>query len=653
MYVQDIYGDLRSPLTDTNLDFDFVRQQYFDTPALTHEQHQKFESVNIPLLEELEFLVDNTSSVFYIPTGGLSTTQSEVSFDWDVYLNYEYYGRYCGWSGYRSSGIKINTRTPRRHIASYVDLSIGYERFDRKKDTKRIIGVMSDGDYEYLPFYIIMMDNGIYLEHRMGVYEDIAFDVYRDRMEVTYAVPFLEVDNRIVQFVAVYPYGKEIEAEDVRYYALDLVRKDMLNDPVEVCSLFTDTTVECRVPAFLAKWAAGKIVKRCQLPDIKVQGGYSECPAEYLTPNQSRITIRPRYNIELAQGWLRAFGFTEERSSYETWNEAENKDKVLRVRCAISPKMVCVSDTATGDYCMRNWFNACRNMTIGNRFYYTFDWNRVKRAGKEWCYQKFFACESITSFPPDYNEPQNIETCGDDFNAFKYEECVHLVRINDRYSEPNSLREFGHRFTAGEFSGCVRLQGVSAVYCEPLRVSAQKPLHDINAYKFANCRSLVDLRNYGETPLTFAGNNYHLCKFLNCTGLERLSVHYTEADIETAGHNYSRDKFKGCEELKTLGRLYKIADVKTTGNNALLGTFSFCPKLVYNPLMRLPNIDSNKEGVFEHTFYLPFSNRPPMRQNVSAAKIINGNILSSTRGTFTNNEAFDDYEQLDSKWTSQ
>jgi len=204
--------------------FDFRQQfleevpNYFANIKEYRDKQTYCEDPFIPENEKLELLVDNSkegnpSGIFYIPTGGLTSSGASAVFDWDIWVDYHYTGRYSGTSGLRTRGIELNVRPEQRVPAKKLTATPRYTRINRnyeyeyaelerqiaalqaaEEDSSELeqqfeewknyhqnspgfyngefeIRVEADGRWKYIPFWILMTDGGRMMEKGLGIYE--------------------------------------------------------------------------------------------------------------------------------------------------------------------------------------------------------------------------------------------------------------------------------------------------------------------------------------------------------------------------------------------------------------------------------------------------------------------------------------------------
>ena len=715
IHFQVMHGLLQTPLVDSMLEF---KQQFLEyTPDLrSHTDDFKDkqtygEEPHIPENEKLTLTVDNSDGVFVLPTGGLGSSGAPCLFDWDIWVDYHYVGRYVGNSGLRTQGIELNLRPESYQLGAGIKVTPKYVRMSREKEIDIPIQVEADGQWECLPFWAKFTDCGVFLSRNTGIYEDfltvsglMQFNGGTTTIAVTKNAD-AELPDRLLQGFIFYPKRK-INGCAIELVLLDFCRADQDLEILHINQQTLDVQYPCIEPKFTLGNSSVKvhldsnlteqaicvlnaileemvstpvspplfpvsIGTRAEAEDAPLTCGnfftlsanqirmgnrpesFTDIAREklkcvpYMPEGTSKIIIRPHYKAARRYGWLRAFGFHP--NSAESWNTSENKDKVLEAAMTITPSMFCDNSIDAGNYCLRYLFYGCRNLKLGSPFTFTREWDSVQTAGNDFMLKAFWGCEALDNFPVDYVEPQGFVTVGENFKAYKCYDCKSLYNIGTINTEPPHLVRVGYSFEAFEYAGCEKLLVLPERYRETSQLVSDQ-LYDFQMGKFAGCSKLRTLPDrYMETEVVTVGDNYLAYKFSE-SGLEFLPYYYSESlAITFIGKNCQVGKFTGCTRLRKLPVHYTEINPAHIENNFIKFKFKNTSALVMNAAYRFPNIGESvqQQGVFEETFAVTGG----VPQSVNAEEIINGNVLPALpKKTF--GDGFGDYEILDEHWKS-
>ena len=499
--LQDMNGVLRSGLKTTNLNYELIREHYFDNPVGTFT-NLKFSSIVHRHEEEIEFLID--SHEWFIPTGGLTTTGTNAEYNWDIYVNGDFYGNFRGYSGHVSTGIYVK-KIPDRRVGPIVFLK-DVEEFDSAHSFSTSVPISSFNNYGYLPYWFVVTRDGALFDSGIGVYSGLFFERQPGIFRFTYKPVSDTVANTFIiyQCVAIFPIKDDIVREDIATYRLEMKPLEAFSTVQSVCRPPLSEALNC--PDFVVQYAKTQSLELCQLPYRFGSAGYGKHVPKYTSPDQMRVLIRPRSNYPLEHGWLRGYGFCDDVETRELWNTLSNKEKVIEVRAIFTPEMVCIDCVNTGNFAFRSWFDGCRRLQEAD-FTYHVDWRTVTTVGDKFGYRMFYGCESLKNLGPLFSEPQSFIICGDDFNSHKFTNCAALRYVSNEYTEPYYLREIGSAFCAHQFAGCRSLVYVSPYYTEPQKILTDSP-DFFNCYKFAGSGLSLPSPQYRDNCVQVPGNGH-------------------------------------------------------------------------------------------------------------------------------------------------
>ena len=254
---QVMNGLLKAPIEDGVILF---RQQFLnDVPDLYsgdfHDKQTYCEDPHIPDNEKLTLLVDNTDGTFIIPTGGLSSSGASCLFDWDIWIDYHYAGRWTGNSGFRSQGITLNLRRETLRPATTVKASPRYFRISREGDIDIPVKILADGVWACIPFWGRFSDSGILLGKGIGIYKDfLHVEGFLDAGggDTVFTVTKQSdsgLDDRLLQGFIFYPLRK-VNGCAVELVLLDFCHPDKALEPLRLNKGTIDIEFECTAPVY-------------------------------------------------------------------------------------------------------------------------------------------------------------------------------------------------------------------------------------------------------------------------------------------------------------------------------------------------------------------------------------------------------------------
>ena len=500
--LQDMHGELRSGLNAPNLNYELVREYYLDNPVGS-SQHLKFSSIVHRHEEEIEFLID--SHEWFIPTGGMTSTGTNVEYNWDIYIDGNFFGNFRGYSGQVSTGIYVK-KTPNRRIGPIVFLK-DVEEFDNAHPFTTVVPISSPHNYGYLPYWFLIARDGKILDLGIGTHSLLSLERQNSIFRFFYRPSSDTSENTsiIYQCAAIFPIKENVTREDISTYRLEIKPHEAFKTAQSICPPPLPPEIHI-CPDFVIQYAKTQSLQPCQLPYRFGTARYSKHVPTYTSPHGMQVLIRPRSNYPLEHGWLRGYGFCEDRETREQWNTHANKNKVIGVRAVITPETVCIDCFNTGNFAFRSWFDGCSRLQDVELSYHA-DWRTVTTAGDMFGYRMFFGCSSLRHVGTRFTEPQSLTTCGDDFNRYKFANCTSLRYVSEEYTEPYRLKETGSAFCANQFSGCRSLTYVSPYYTEPLEIVTDRP-DFFNCYKFAGCVFARPSPQYRDSIIQFPGNGH-------------------------------------------------------------------------------------------------------------------------------------------------
>ena len=133
----------------------------------------------------------------------------------------------------------------------------------------------------------------------------------------------------------------------------------------------------------------------------------------YGGPNIYRITITP-YGSTNRAAWLAAFGFSADD---EGANAQANRDKMYDVESPLTPSMTRdVAASTVPDDEWRHTFSRCRNLTMGEDFTFSDEWNSITAVGDNFASDMFSGCNGgAFAMNGVFNLPQNLANAGNGF----------------------------------------------------------------------------------------------------------------------------------------------------------------------------------------------------------------------------------------------
>ena len=259
VHFQVLHGLLKTPLIDGVFTF---RQQFLEyVPDLRdrspfRDKQTYCEDPHIPENEKLTLTVENSDGVFVLPTGGLGSSGAPCIFDWDIWVDYHYVGRYVGNSGLRTQGIELNLRPEAYQLAAGIKVSPRYLRISREKEIKIPIQVEADGEWECLPFWVKFSDGGVFIARNIGIYDHfliadglMQFNGGNTTITAT-KQPGAELSDRLLQGFVFYP-KRRINGCAIELVLLDFCRPEQDLESLAINQQTIDVHYPCIEPKFM------------------------------------------------------------------------------------------------------------------------------------------------------------------------------------------------------------------------------------------------------------------------------------------------------------------------------------------------------------------------------------------------------------------
>lgn len=172
----------------------------------------------------------------------------------------------------------------------------------------------------------------------------------------------------------------------------------------------------------------------------------------YFSPGVYRIIIYPRSSSNTA-AWLAAFGFSTDDQGA---NAQANRDKMYDVESPLTPSMT--RDVAASTVPHDEWrytFSRCRNLTMGDDFTFSDEWNSITAVGDNFASDMFSGCEAALTMGSIFNLPQNLTSVGDNFAGNMFAGCNgDAFAMNGVFNLPQNLANAGDNFASNMFEGC-------------------------------------------------------------------------------------------------------------------------------------------------------------------------------------------------------
>ena len=485
---------------------------------------QRFYAPTSRSYEQLDLLID--SDEFYIPTGGASSNGSPWEYDWDIYINHNYWKTFRGFSGSKSTGIKVQKPKDlsfKSDVFLYRDKNIA----DIRSHFHASIPIKARLGYKILPFYVQETSSGTLNKCILGTPPNISLTSENDKIKVAYRSTVKQNTEknhipRIWQYVAICPQGNNLSRADIQTYLLYLSVPDLWDKRIDVQTLFGSSCV--------TDFAAHVLNEQSYVPCTGFEwvmpvAGYAQCYSTPIPNTKMLVSLRPNAQYPPQQAWLRAFGFNANSESFEIWNRQANKNLVLAVSGILTPEMVCDGKCdSAGHHAFRSWFDGCSYLEKADlRFHHS--WNNVKTCGDYFGLRMFANCVSLKEFSSDWTEPLGFESVGHYHNVNKYMNCKSLIHVSKSYNESHNIKEAGIGYGSYQFEGCTNLVSPSRFYTEPRTFDNTPPA--INSYKFAGCTNLTDFIQYTETRIQGSNPQAYLAgKFNGCDLIDVISPVY-------------------------------------------------------------------------------------------------------------------------------
>jgi hypothetical protein len=507
-----------------------AQERFLNAPAelqanLNTNYPQRFYAPTSQPYEQLDLLINGDE--FIIPTGGLSSSNSQCEYDWDIYINNNYWKTYRGYSGIKSSGIKVTKPNTDIKIRDNVSLYRDQDIADIRQNFNVNVPIKAPHGYRILAFYVQETSAGAFNKCVLGTPSGVQITSELDKLKISYTPnikPTTEKVHipRIWQYVATCPQGNNLTRADIKTYLLYLSVPDLWSKIIDINSLLGDNNT-------IINFAANVIKEQISIPCASFKwimpiAGFAKCYQTYIPRSQMLITIRPNAKYPPQTAWLRGFGFTPTSESIEPWNSQINKNRLIGVSGILTPEMACDNKSATGHNTFRSWFDSCAYLEQADLVFHH-SWHNIKTCGDYFGYRMFVNCARLKCFNPNWSEPTGFETVGNYHNCSKYLNCQSLQNISESYKETYNLHEAGIGFGSYQFSGCTNLITVSPWYTEPKEWTNTPPA--INSYKFENCTNLIDFIQYTETKIPSSKPSAYLAeKFNGCELIDKISPFY-------------------------------------------------------------------------------------------------------------------------------
>lgn len=170
----------------------------------------------------------------------------------------------------------------------------------------------------------------------------------------------------------------------------------------------------------------------------------------YSSPGIYRIIIYPRGSHT---AWLTAFGFspTDDQGA----NAQANRDRVFDVESPLTPSMTRDPNGSTvPDNEWSYTFNGCRNLTMGEDFTFSDEWDSITAVGDNFACNMFSGCEAFT-MNSVFSLPKNLTSVGDNFAINMFSGCGgNAFTMGDAFNLPQNLTNVGSSFASNMFESC-------------------------------------------------------------------------------------------------------------------------------------------------------------------------------------------------------
>jgi hypothetical protein len=604
---------------------DSYREDFRDKQTYCEDPH-------IPEHEKLVLTVSHgADGIFRVPTGGLSSSGASCLFDWDIWIDYRYTGRYTGNSGLRSAGISLELKPEPSLIAPGIQAAPRYTRMSREKEIELFIEVKSSGQWECLPFWVMFSDGGVFRDKGTGIAKQfLTADGLKNinsgnTMLTVTKKPGADLQDRLLQGFVFYPKRK-VNGCAVELVLLDLCHPYHDAEPLHLNRQTVRVQYPCENPFFTLGSSPVQVYLDSSLTDramCVLNTALEEVVTNTLEPPQPEpslpepsspepplkpVLLGVRAGIKDAEAACSHF-FTLTASpvkrkslpdSLTGWAREKRKCIPYEPKPGVSKIIIRPHYKSA---LRQGWLRA-----FGFHPESVEEWNSPKNkeqvaavsaaitpmmfcdsaidAGNYCMRYLFYGCRSLKlespfTFTEDWN---GVHTAGNDFMFKMFQDCTSLDQFPVDYREPQGFITVGENFKAYKCCGCLNLQNIGLADTEPPHLFCAG--YSFEAFEYADCKSLLVLpEGYRETAEIRGDKLYdfQLGQFFGCVRLRTLPDRYTESRVLSVGHNYLAYKF--CESgLEFLPQGYSESLALTfIGKNCQAGKFKGCVKLLGLP----------------------------------------------------------------------
>jgi len=596
-------GALRAPLYKGVIE---LRQQFLEyVPDIykgDFKNKQTFcEEPHISDNETITLTVDNTDGTFIIPTGGLSSSGAPCLFDWDIWIDYEYVGRWTGNSGLRSQGITLDLYNKPGIAAASVSATPRYEAVNREREFEIPVKVVSDGQWRCVPFWILLSDSGLLRGKSLGIYSEFLSVVgFREIYSGTTTFTVnrqsdQELNDRLLQGFVFYPTRKiencavEVVLLDfdnpVKLFGTVCIFGQPIFDPVELgVRQDTHNYEPCFVSGYDLDLVCGEEDREenqraaIEVAGIHKQGQLSVCEYD-----------KPRFSCDGPQYDLSAGLFPKQI------------DSVLsdRARCVLKGMLKEISEII--------------EPTVPEQ-YVSVDLGLLYESKD---YSHDHSCEfdySLNICPVQYVSRTAYGYITELIKCLRYdsEHGKSKITIRPHYRAAFSygwLRAFGFSYSSIEQWNLpenkdklleVEMLMTPAMFCDSGTDAGNYCMRDL----FYGCRNLNLGRKFNFTTdwsrVTHAGNAFMFRAFRDCESLGYFPLNYKEPQgFTTVGEDFKAYKCYGCKNLRSLG-------VENTEPSGIINASYGYGRFEYygcESLLKLPDIYTEPKQIISADLY--------------------------------------------------
>jgi hypothetical protein len=148
-------------------------------------------------------------------------------------------------------------------------------------------------------------------------------------------------------------------------------------------------------------------------------------------------------------------------------------------------------------------FRGCQNITMGEGFRFSDEWNNITTVGDYFAVSMFYNCYGAAfTMNSVFNLPQNITTVGDSFASGMFSACSGTsFNMNSVFNLPQGITSAGDHFAYAMFCGCSGdAFTMNSVFNLPQGITTAG--NYFAGYMFSNCSGAAFLVN---TVFTFPG----------------------------------------------------------------------------------------------------------------------------------------------------